>query len=313
MRVLAPGLTYIDLNFQGQMNAIATGVISGVGETALVDPGPTSCLERLEEGLHGQSIRLADVTHLLLTHIHLDHAGAAGTIVKRHPHVQVLVHDVGANHLVDPRKLLGSAERLYGADMDRLWGEFLAVPESSVRRLQGGERVMVSGRTFEVAYTPGHASHHVSYYDEASGMAFVGDTAGVSVDGGAIVAPTPPPDIDIELWTLSARRIEAWRPRTLFLTHFGPSSQPASVHLQTLLDNLQTSIAIARATLAEEGTDEDRRARFADQLTRELRRQMTDAQMAPYRVAAPFEMLWDGLARYWRKKELTRGSGTSAV
>ena len=299
---LAAGVSFVDLRFLGRPRAIATAVVSSAGEVALVDPGPTSCLDRLEEGLHAQGIRLADVTHLLLTHIHLDHAGAAGTILKRHPAISVLVHERGAVHLVDPEKLLQSATRLYGADMDRLWGEFLAVPAASVRALSGGERVDVAGRRFEVAYTPGHASHHVSYFDPDSGVAFVGDTGGISIGGGYILPPTPPPDIDIEAWTGSVSRIEAWGSGTLFLTHFGPSPRPPAAHLQALLENLDTMSGLARATLAEEGTDEDRRMRFAERVRGELRRQMTEAQLASYGVAAPFEMLWLGLARYWRKR-----------
>ena len=299
---LAAGISFVDLQFLGRPRAIATAVVSSAGEVALVDPGPTSCLERLEEGLHAQGIRLADVTHLLLTHIHLDHAGAAGTIVRRNPSISVLVHERGAVHLVDPDRLLQSATRLYGADMDRLWGEFLAVPAASVRALAGGERLDVAGRRFEVAYTPGHASHHVSYFDPDSGVAFVGDTGGISIGGGYILPPTPPPDIDIEAWTGSVSRIEEWGSGTLFLTHFGPSPRPPGAHLQTLLENLDTMSGLARATLAEQGTDEERRMRFAERVRGELRRQMTEAQLASYGVAAPFEMLWLGLARYWRKR-----------
>jgi glyoxylase-like metal-dependent hydrolase (beta-lactamase superfamily II) len=300
--ILAPGLSYVDLQFLGRPHAIATGVVTSAGETALVDPGPTTCLERLEEGLHAQGIRLADVTHILLTHIHLDHAGATGTIVKRHPHTRVLVHERGATHMIDPSKLLDSATRLYGSDMDRLWGEFRAVPSANVQALAGGEQVGVAGRTFEIAYTPGHASHHVSYYDASSGVAFVGDTGGICIDGGYILPPTPPPDIDLEKWEESVRRIEAWRPRTLFLTHFGPSPLPPAAHLQTLLDHLHTTSSIARRLLAEDGTDEERAVRFAEHVRRELRREMTDAQMASYGVAAPFELLFPGLARYWKKR-----------
>jgi glyoxylase-like metal-dependent hydrolase (beta-lactamase superfamily II) len=299
--MLAAGVSYVDLHFRGRPHAIATGVVTSAGQTALVDPGPTTCLERLEEGLHAQGIRLAEVTHLLLTHIHLDHAGAAGTIVARHPHIEVVVHERGAVHMIDPAKLLDSATRLYGEHMDRLWGEFLPVPAGRVRPLAGGERLAIAGRTFEVAYTPGHASHHVSYFDPSSGLAFVGDTAGICIEGSYILPPTPPPDIDLEAWERSARRIEAWQPRTLFLTHFGPSPLPPATHLQTLLDHLQTTSGIARALLSEEGSDEERAARFADRIRRELRREMSDAQMAAYGVAAPFEMLFPGLARYWRK------------
>src|SRR5687767_4519008 len=149
---VAPGLSYVDLNFQGRPSAIATAIISAPGEVALVDPGPTSCLETLELGLNSHGLRLADVTDLLLTHIHLDHAGATGTIVRRHPHIRLHVHERGAVHLIDPEKLLASATRVYGAAMDRLWGEFAAVPAENVTSLKGGERVNAGGRTFEVAY-----------------------------------------------------------------------------------------------------------------------------------------------------------------
>jgi glyoxylase-like metal-dependent hydrolase (beta-lactamase superfamily II) len=299
---LASGLSYLDLHFLGRPRAIATAVVASSAGVALVDPGPTSCLGALEEGLNGQGIRLGDVTHLLLTHIHLDHAGATGTIARRHPDVKVCVHERGAKHLIEPQKLLDSARRLYGDDMDRLWGEFAAVPSRNVQPLAGGERLSAAGRLFEVAYTPGHASHHVSYFDASSGVAFVGDTAGISVDGGYIVPPTPPPDIDLEAWGASVARIESWRPATLFLTHFGPGRLPPSTHLRTLLDHLELNGRLVRETLASDGSDADRRRHFATQVAAEMRRTMTDEQMAAYGAAAPFEMLWDGLARYWRTR-----------
>jgi len=304
--LLAPGLSWIDLCFLGRPHAIATGVVSGGGTLALVDPGPTSCLETLELGLQAQGLRLTDVTHLLLTHIHLDHAGATGTIVRRLPRVQVFVHERGAPHMVDPAKLLASATRLYGDQMDRLWGEFAPVPADRLFVLTGGERVEVCGRTFEVAYTPGHASHHVSYFDRASGVAFVGDTAGVCVDGGYVLPPTPPPDIDIEAWRDSVARIEAWSPQTLFLTHFGPAPS-VRPHLQTLLEHLDTHADIVRDLLAGPGSDEEKMRRFADDLLRTLRRQMTDTQIAAYMASAPPDLLWLGLVRYWKKNTEGRG------
>lgn len=302
--LLARGLSSVDLNFLGRPHAIATAVIHGSGTLGLVDPGPSTCLDALELGLQSQGLRLSDVTHLLLTHIHLDHAGATGTIVRRHPHITVLVHERGAPHMADPSRLLASATRLYGDQRDRLWGAFEAVPQENLVALRGGEQVEVGGRRFDVAYTPGHASHHVSYFDPSSGIAWVGDTAGICIDGGYVVAPTPPPDIDIELWKESIACIEAWSPQTLFLTHFGPV-QDVRPHLQTLWEHLQTSAGFVRALLEQPGTDEERSAKFAEQLERELRRRMTDAQLAAYRLAAPFWILWLGLARYWR----TRGVG----
>lgn len=301
MSTLTHGLSWIDLQFQGRSRAIATAVVHGAGGVALVDPGPASCLPVLTAGLTARGIRFADVRELLLTHIHLDHAGAAGTIVGAHPHIRVFVHARGAPHMADPAKLMASATRLYGDEMDRLWGPFEAVPATNLVVLDGGERIDAAGRGFDVAYTPGHAAHHVSYFDRSSGIAFVGDTAGVCVDGGWVLPPTPPPDIDLEIWRASIDRIEAWSPQSLFLTHFGeaPSVRP---HLRALLENLETTAGWVRDSLTEPGTDEERAARFADRLRRELRLRMSEAQLEAYPVAAPFEQLWLGLARYWRKR-----------
>ncbi len=189
----------LDLHFLGHTGVIATAAIPCDGGVVLVDPGPTSCLPALTSGLAAHGYGLGDVKALLLTHIHLDHAGAAGTLAQAWPGLPVYVHAIGARHLVHPEKLLASATRLYGADMDRLWGAFLAVPEGAIRPLDGGESLAIGDRTFDVIYTPGHASHHVSYLDTADRTAYVGDTAGIAV-GGYVLAATPPPDVDLERW-----------------------------------------------------------------------------------------------------------------
>ena len=301
MAVLSHGLSYIDLEFLGRAHAIASGIVQSAAGVAIVDPGPTTCLPTLERGLQQHGIRWHDVRHIMLTHIHLDHAGATGTIVRAHPHVTVLVHERGATHMADPLKLIDSATRLYGDDMHRLWGEIAPVPQRNLVTLAGGEQIDAGGRTFEVAYTPGHASHHVSYLDRSSGVAFVGDTAGVCIDGGYVLPPTPPPDIDVEKWRTSLDALEAWSPDTIFLTHFGPigSVRP---HLETLWQNLQEMARWVRHTLDEGGSDEERSRTFAERLRQDMRRQMNEVQIAAYPVAAPFEQLWLGLARYWRKR-----------
>ena len=301
MTVLSHGLTWIDLLFLGRANAIATAVVQSAGGTALIDPGPTTCLETLELGLQARGLRMTDVRQILLTHIHLDHAGATGTIVRAHPHIKVFVHERGATHIADPTKLLASATRLYGANMDRFWGEVAPVSRDSLVVLAGGERIDAGGQTFNVAYTPGHASHHVSYFDPSSGVAFVGDAAGVCINGGYVLPPTPPPDIDIEAWRTSAETIDRWSPDTLFVTHFGQVADPRN-HMSTLLENLNETAGWVRQSLDDPGTDEERASRFAEQLRAHMRRRMTDEQAAAYRVAAPPEQLWFGLARYWRKK-----------
>ena len=301
MITLASGVSYVDVQFMGKPRIIASVVLHSSG-VAIIDPGPTSTLPMLEAGLACAGLSMQDVRALLLTHIHLDHAGASGTLVHRHPHLRVYVHEKGAPHMIDPSKLLASATRLYGDAMDRLWGEVRAVPAESIVALDGGERISAGGRDLEVAYTPGHASHHVSYFSADSGIAFVGDTAGVKlVAGGFNVPPTPPPDIDLEIWHESIARIGAWGADTLFITHFGPH-RSVTEHLSELTDNLELTSRLAKASLARAGTDEDREAWFTEELRRELRRRLGDSEAHAYEIAGRFDLNWRGLARYWRKR-----------
>ena len=301
MNTLSHGLSWIDLGFRGRSNTIATVVVKGPAGAAIVDPGPTSCLGALDAGLQAHGVRWDEVRHILLTHIHLDHAGAVRTIVREHPGIAVLVHERGAKHMVDPTKLLDSATRVYGDQMDVLWGEFAAVPQASLVALTGGERIDAGGRAFDVAYTPGHASHHVSYFDASSGVAFVGDVAGVCTQDGYVLPPTPPPDIDVEMWRTSVERILAWSPSTLFLSHFGAVTR-VRPHLAELLDHLEQFAGIVRESLAGPGTDDEKSERFAEWVRQELRHNMNDAHIDAYVVAAGFRYLWFGLARYWRKR-----------
>ncbi len=255
-----------------------------VGE-ALVDPGPESSMQTLLTALGEERPRA-----LLLTHIHLDHAAATGALVRRWPDLEVYVHERGAPHLVDPTRLLASAERLYGDAMERLWGEIVPVPEANVTALAGGETVL----GMRVAYTPGHASHHVCYLHTDSGTAFVGDVAAVRIPGVSLtVPPTPPPDIDIERWEDSIEIVEAWAPQRLALTHFGAIDDPAS-HL-----------AEVRARLREEA----QLARELDEAAYERRhRERVEAAASSEEIAAeliqcvPPEYQWRGLDRYWRKR-----------
>jgi glyoxylase-like metal-dependent hydrolase (beta-lactamase superfamily II) len=305
MITLASGLSYFDLDFMQLPRIIATAVVHGAGGVTLIDPGPASTLPRLRSTLASAGIAMRDVTTVLLTHIHLDHAGATGTLVKELPKLRVYVHEKGAPHMTNPEKLLASATRLYGSEMDRLWGEVRSVPAASMKILQGGERLAIGSRMFDVAYTPGHASHHVSYFDRDSGVAFVGDTAGVKLmAGGFVMPPTPPPDVDLEAWRDSLDRIEGWRPDTLLLTHFGPSS-PAPGHLSALRDHIVLASDLVKRSLARDGEDVDREKWYADELRRELTRRMNVADAHAYEVAGRFDLNWRGLARYWRKKAAT--------
>ena len=301
--VLASGLDYVDLNFLGRPEIIATAILHGPAGVALVDPGPSTTLANLTAALEKKGIRFADVRQLLITHIHLDHAGATGSIVETHPHIEVFVHMRGAPHLADPTKLLASAARLYAQDMDRLWGEVKPVPANRLRILEGGETLTVAGREMRVEYTPGHASHHVSYLDTASRVAFVGDTAGIRRGSGTyVMPPTPPPDIDLEAWRASEQKILAWDPDALFLTHFGPH-HGARQHFQAMFENIEAWNRIVRRLLADTSvSDDDRLQRFMDEAFRDLQRQVGEVEAANYTKAGGLNYSWQGLARYWRKR-----------
>jgi glyoxylase-like metal-dependent hydrolase (beta-lactamase superfamily II) len=303
MGVLTGGMDYVDLNFLGRSGIIATAVLKGATGVALVDPGPSTTLEGLLKALGAQGIAVRDVRQLLLTHIHLDHAGATGTLLQANPEIEVFVHERGARHLIDPTKLMASASRLYGEDMDRLWGAVLPVPAERVKVLYGDERLLAGGRELEVAQTPGHASHHVSYFDRASGVAFVGDTAGIRRGTGSyVLPPTPPPDIDLEAWRASADRILSWEPDTLFLTHFGPF-RGARTHFQELFERLDAWSAVVRRLLADVSLDDqERERRFVEEGLQDIRRTIGALEAEQYSRAGRLDYSWQGLARYWRSR-----------
>jgi glyoxylase-like metal-dependent hydrolase (beta-lactamase superfamily II) len=303
MSVLAGGMDYIDLNFLGRPGIIATAVLKSSAGVALVDPGPSSTLDVLVKSLGAQGITVRDVRQILLTHIHLDHAGATGSLLATNPEIEVFVHQRGAPHLIDPSKLVASATRLYGQDMDRLWGAVSPVPAASVKVLQGSERLSAGGRELDVAQTPGHALHHVSFFDRSSGIAFVGDTAGIRRgDGSYIMPPTPPPDIDLEAWRVSADRILSWEPDTLFLTHFGPF-RGARTHFQELFERLDAWSVLVRRLLADPSIEEaERERRFVDEGRQDIRRTVGEGEAEQYARAGRLDYSWQGLARYWRSK-----------
>jgi glyoxylase-like metal-dependent hydrolase (beta-lactamase superfamily II) len=252
---------------------------------ALVDPGPESSLGTLLAALGDKRPRA-----LLLTHIHLDHAAATGAMVRRWPDLEVYVHERGAPHLVDPSKLLGSAERLYGDQMQRLWGEILPVPEANVNPLIGGETVL----GMRIAYTPGHASHHVCYLHEESGTAFTGDVAAVRIPpSNYVVPPTPPPDIDIEAWESSIAIVEEWEPERLALTHFGAVDEPVG-HLAIVRKRLREEAALARE-LSEEEYERRHRERVAAAIS-------SPDTAEELLQAVPPEYQWRGLDRYWNTR-----------
>jgi glyoxylase-like metal-dependent hydrolase (beta-lactamase superfamily II) len=271
----------IDLHHLGHAKVICTAEADGV----LIDPGPQSCEETLVAALGDQRPRA-----ILLTHIHFDHAGVSGALVRRWPEVPVYVHEVGAPHMADPERLVRSATRLYGEeDMQRLWGDVVPVPEANLRVLTGGERGVEGA--FTVEYTPGHASHHVSYLHEDEGWAYVGDVAGVRIPPSDLVlAPTPPPDIDVAAWERSIELVAGWQADRLVLTHFGIAEDPAA-QLAACRDALR-----AEAELVPRTEEAD----FIAQMEAKVAAEAPEVaeQLAQ---AVPYHHIWKGLTR-WHSK-----------
>jgi glyoxylase-like metal-dependent hydrolase (beta-lactamase superfamily II) len=257
-----------------------------VGEV-LVDPGPTLSLERVLGELGGWQPQA-----ILLTHIHFDHAASTGTLMRRFPKLEVYVHERGAPHMVNPERLWASASRLYGEDnMLAMWGEFEPVPEDRMHVLTGGETLTIAGDKFEVAYTPGHAKHHVSYLHE--GTAFVGDVGGVRIEPGLpVLPPTPPPDVDLESWHQSIGLIRDWKPQRLAITHFGLSEDP-DAHFDELEARLDQWAEAART--------EDRDGWVAA-IEADVRAATTAEAFDSFIAAGPVDQSYAGLRRYWEKK-----------
>jgi glyoxylase-like metal-dependent hydrolase (beta-lactamase superfamily II) len=271
----------IDLGFLGFARAIGVYLLETPEGPALYDCGPATTLPALEAGLRERGLELTDVRHLLLSHIHFDHAGAAGSIVRENPELSVWVSEIGAPHLADPSRLERSARRLYGDDFDRLWGELVPIPEANIR--------IASGDTlgWETFPAPGHASHHVCYFKD--GTLLAGDACGVRIQPSEHVFPvSPPPDIDLEAWYRTIAEIGRRKPERLALIHFGVVTDVSS-HLTRLTAEIERWGELVRAGLGSgEFTAEARRGAEEDD---EL-----------YAAIAPYDQSWQGLRRYWDKR-----------
>jgi glyoxylase-like metal-dependent hydrolase (beta-lactamase superfamily II) len=276
-------LAPIDLRFGGRERVIGVYLLETGDGPALFDCGPSTCVERLKEGLRERGLELTDLRHLLLSHIHLDHAGAAGVLVREHPDLRVHVSEVGAPHLVDPGRLESSARRLYGDAFDAMWGELAPVPERNVE-VVGDE---VAG--LACFASPGHARHHVCYVD-GEGTLYAGDAAGVRILPSALVVPpTPPPQIDVEAWERTLDALERLGPERLALIHFGVASDPER-HLRDLRRRL-----LDWAGLVERGTSEE-------EFVAAARAEVDPDCMPEYEAAIPFWQSYAGLKRYWQKR-----------
>jgi glyoxylase-like metal-dependent hydrolase (beta-lactamase superfamily II) len=304
---LADSIVTVDLEHQGRERYIACCLLDCKGEFALLDPGPSSTLNVLRQKLRDRGIAISDIGSILLTHIHFDHAGATGALVEQNPRIRVFVHSKGAAHLRNPKRLLESASRVFGPRIEELWGSFEPVPAGNLYVLRGGENLTIGAREFEVLYTPGHAIHHVSYFEPASKVAFVGDAAGVRIDDSFVYPATPPPDIDLRAINESLDLILARKPQFLFLTHFGLMGR-VEWHVAELRDRLRRWSEFVRLSLDRQGDDLRRAREFSEMVKAELSADLTNAGSTRFEKFISFQQNWYGLARYWRRQSASSTS-----
>jgi glyoxylase-like metal-dependent hydrolase (beta-lactamase superfamily II) len=289
----------LDLNFQNVPQAIASYLLETSAGPVLIETGPGSTLDTLIARLAEHGYRPGDVRHVFVSHIHLDHAGAAGWWANQG--AQIYVHEVGAPHLIDPSRLLASAQRIYGELMDSLWGEIVPAPAARVTDLRDEETVQIGDLTFTVLDTPGHAYHH--HVICLGSIAFTGDAAGVHIPGSRFVAlPAPPPEFNLEAWQQTIDRLSARNFSAIYPTHFGRIEDVAG-HLESLRALLEQAAAFVRERL-EAGMKRDElvTAYLAWNEKRAQAAGVTEQLARRYELANPNFMSVDGIMRYWRRK-----------
>ena len=293
-------ITVLDLNFQNLPQTIASYLIAGPDGLVLVETGPASTLPELRAQLAKHGCKSSDIKHILVTHIHLDHAGAAGWLAQEG--AQLYVHHVGAPHLIDPTKLLTSAGRIYGNQMDKLWGETVAAPASRVTLVHDGDIIDVAGLRFTALDTPGHAWHHHTY--RLGSIAFTGDAAGIHIPGSNVVdLPAPPPEFKMEVWDKTIDRLLAENLAAIYPTHFGRVENPNS-KLEDLRTLMHEAAEFVRLCM-EEKLDRDAivAAYTARMQDRAKAGGLTEYQIHQYDAANPLFMSVDGIMRYWQRKQ----------
>jgi glyoxylase-like metal-dependent hydrolase (beta-lactamase superfamily II) len=289
----------IDLEFMGSPEVIASHVIPSDDGLVVVDCGPSSTLPKLIEGVTRMGFEPRDIRHVLLTHIHLDHAGAAGTLAREFG-AKVYVHKNGAGHMERPEKLIESATRIYGEMMDSLWGKFEPVPTKKLHMLEGGENLKLAGLEFRAHYTPGHAVHHLAY--QLEDVVFTGDVGGVHLPGSThVVAPTPPPDIDLEAWRASLQVLRDCKASRLFIAHFGEVDD-VTAHLNRLEKSINELGQLSLEALQHGEDSSGVATHIRENAIAQLRNEADNTLEMRYALATPYQMAADGLVRYWKRK-----------
>lgn len=295
----------LDLDFQGVPESIAVYLLEGPEGYALIETGPMSTLDTLHARLDERGIKPGEIREILVTHIHLDHAGAAGWWAQQG--AQIYVHRIGAPHLIDPSKLWSSAGRIYGDQMEILWGEILPAPAERITALTDGDTVEVAGLQLTALNTPGHASHHHTY--RLGDVAFTGDAAGVRVPQSQWVSlPAPPPEFNRELWLGTIARLEAEHFNVIYPTHFGRIEDVDNQFAQ-LRAMMDAATAFVKQQM-DAGYERDEIVRMYVEWNREQAEAagMPTASFDQYEAANPLFMSVDGIMRYWRKEEEARHS-----
>lgn len=296
----------LDLNFQGRPHAIAAYLIRNADSVVLIESGPGSTLPSLAAGLANEGLSTRDITHVLLTHIHLDHAGAAGQLAQHG--AQILVHPVGAPHMLNPEKLLASATRIYGDRMQSLWGEFLPVPEDKLKVVEDREQIVIGNLKFDPINTPGHAEHHYAYLfrskDHTEDICFSGDVGGVRIPGYQYLrVPMPPPELHLERWYESIARLRKETFRRIAPTHFGIYDDP-EWQLREVEKGLDSAARWLEQTMSEDSSIEIEALRqsFTEWMMEEaVQMGLSEDVINAYTLANPPGMSADGLLRYWKK------------
>ena len=290
-------VSVLDLRFQADGTVGAFLVRTRVGPV-LVETGPESLFGNLRSAVEAQGFSLEDVRHVFVTHIHLDHAGAAWRLARHGARIHV--HPAGVPHMVDPAKLLASARRIYGEAMDRLWGRLEPIPQELLVPVADGETVQVGDAAFQAIHTPGHAIHHITWRLE-DGL-FTGDVGGIRIGDGPVIPPLPPPDIDLEAWAASIGRMRAARPACLYPTHFGIKRDPQA-HFDSLEANLHRLAAWVKDRMAGGADEAALIPAFQDHLNGLLAAEgLSEEAIQDYEIADPAFMSVQGLMRYWRKR-----------
>jgi glyoxylase-like metal-dependent hydrolase (beta-lactamase superfamily II) len=308
-RQLAPDLWVIDTIYQGEPGIIASYLLAGADGLALVDVGSGASLGALLANIAATGHDPRDITSILLTHVHLDHAGATGALLRFAPNAHVYVHSIGAPHLINPEKLVASATRIYGDQMEVLWGEIAPVPASRLTAIDDGAELRAGGRMMRALYTPGHAIHHVAFHDAERAALFTGDAAGVRLEGSSYVRPpTPPPDLNLEDWSTSIARMRAVKPSALYLPHFGEVTGDLDTHFDALQAGLYAWGDLMRKGIRAGESDTDLARDLAKAHDPEALRSVTGLSEAErahelrrYELATNYLMSAQGYVRYYRK------------